>query len=293
MTDPEGTAGATGGRWTAGAVLAWAAADFRERGFDRPRLEAELLLAHVLRCPRLDLYTGHDRPLGAAELAAFREAVARRRGGEPAAYITGTRGFWSIDLAVGPDVLVPRPETELLVETFLARSTASRVLDLGCGSGCVGLALLHERAGLRVDAVDVSAAACAVARGNAERLGLLDRFTVLEGDLFAALGPEARYGAIVSNPPYVTDGEIGGLVPEVRREPRLALAGGADGLDVVRRILRAAPRWLEPGGLLLLELDPRQTGEVATELGPALFGSAGEILCDLAGFERVVVFRRG
>ncbi len=293
MTDPEGTAKADGGGWTAGKVLAWANRDFSTRGLDRPRLEAELLLAHALGCTRLDLYTGHDRPLHASDLAAFRDAVARRRGGEPVAYITGSRGFWSIELEVCPDVLVPRPETELLVETFLARSLAGRVLDLGCGSGCIGLALLHERPEVGVDAVDLSAAACVVARRNAERLGLADRFSVFEGDLFAPLGPGIRYGAIVSNPPYVMDGEIATLAPEVRREPRVALAGGADGLDVIRRILSGAPARLEPGGLLLLEMDPRQTREVARELGPALFGSAGEVLCDLAGLERIVVFRRG
>lgn len=292
MTEPGGTARTAGGRWTAGTVLAWAAADFREKGFDRPRLEAELLLAHALRCSRLELYTGHDRPLAAAELAAYREAISRRRAGEPSAYITGTKGFWSIDLAVGPDVLVPRPETELLVEAFLERSDAGRVLDLGCGSGCVGLALLNERTELTVDAVDLSAAACAVARHNAEALGLAARFEVFEGDLFAPLPAGTRYGAIVSNPPYVADGEIDGLEPEVRREPRLALAGGADGLGVIRRILGEAPRWLEPGGLLLIEMDPRQTREAAAELGPALFGAPGEILPDLAGLERAVAFRR-
>jgi len=280
-------------QWTAGTVLAWAATDFRERGFDRPRLEAELLLAHALRCSRLELYTGHDRPLIAAELAAFREAISRRRAGEPSAYITGTKGFWSIDLAVGPDVLVPRPETELLVEAFLERSDAERVLDLCCGSGCVGLALLRERPGMAVEAVDLSAAACAVARRNAEALGLAQRFSVFEGDLFAPLPAGTRYGAIVSNPPYVADGEIAGLPPEVRREPRLALAGGADGLDVIRRILGEAPRWLAPGGYLLIEMDPRQTREAAGTLGPSLFGAAGEILRDLAGLERGVVFERG
>jgi release factor glutamine methyltransferase len=286
------TARAANGRWTAGAVLGWATADFAGKGFDRPRLEAELLLAHALGCPRLDLYTGHDRPLDAAELARFREAVARRRGGEPSAYITGSKGFWSIDLEVGPAVLIPRPETELLVEALLARSEAGRVLDLCTGSGCVGLALLRERPALAVDAVDLSPAACAVAKRNAEALGLAARFTVFEGDLFAPLPPRT-YGAIVGNPPYVRDGELESLAPEVRREPRLALVGGADGLEVIRRILGGAAAWLEPGGLLLLEMDPRQTRAVAGELGPSLFGSPGEILRDLAGLERVVVFRRG
>jgi len=278
--------------WTAGKVLGWAAKDFRERGVPTPRLEAELLLAHVLGCRRLDLYTEHDRPLDTDELTAYREAIARRRRGEPAAYVTGAREFWSLELEIDEHVLVPRPETEILVQACLERLAGDAALDLGTGSGCVAVALASERDDLRVDAVDVSPAACEVARRNAERHGLADRITVLEGNLFDPVPDGSRYAAIVTNPPYVIGAEIDTLSAEVRREPRLALDGGADGLEVIRRILDRAPEFLEPGGWLLTELDPRQAATVARELGPAALGVEGEIIGDLTGRDRVVAFSK-
>lgn len=277
--------------WTAGLVLGWAASDFRERGVPTPRLEAEILLAHVLGCRRLDLYTDHDRPLDPGELTAYREAITRRRQGEPAAYVTGVKEFWSLELEVSRDVLVPRPETEILVQACLERVSIGPLLDLGTGSGCVALAIASERPELQVHAADISPRACALARRNAERLGLGQRIEVVEGDLYEAVPAGARYEAIVTNPPYVADGELADLAPEVRSEPRLALAGGTDGLDVIRRILRSAPDHLLPGGWLLTELDPRQAGSVARELGPHALGVEGEIVCDLAGRDRVAVFR--
>jgi len=277
--------------WTAGDVLAWAARDFESRGMESPRLEAEVLLAHALSCRRIDLYTGFDRPLEPEDLAGFRGAVARRRSGEPSSYITGTREFWSLEIAVDPRVLVPRPDTEALVAAALDRISDGPVLDLGTGSGCVAVAIAIERPGIRVDAVDVSEGACAVAAGNAARHGVGDRVAVLPGDLFDPLDPAARYEAIVSNPPYVADSEIEALSEEVRREPRVALAGGGDGLDAVRRIVGGAGGFLAPGGWLLLEVDPRRAHEVAAEICPRLAGAAGEVLRDLAGRDRVVVVR--
>lgn len=283
----------SGERWTVRRVLAWAAGDFRARGLGSPRLDAELLLSSALACTRLDLYTGMDRPLEAAELAAFRGAIERRRRREPVAHIVGEKEFWSLAFEVTPDVLVPRPDTEALVDAALRAGTGDRLLDLCTGSGCVAIAIARERPALSADAVELSPAAAAVARRNAARHGVGDRVAVLEGDLYAPLPAGARYSMIVSNPPYVPDGMIGGLAPEVRAEPRLALAGGEDGLDVVRRILSDATRFLLPGGAVLLEIDPGQAARVAGELGPAALGARGEVIRDLAGLDRVVAFRAG
>ena len=279
--------------WTAGKVLGWAATDFRERGVPTPRLEAEVLLAHVLGCRRLDLYTDYERPLDARELRQYREAIARRRRGEPAAYLIGVKEFWSLEIEVSEDVLVPRPESEILVEACLDRVSSGAVLDLGTGSGCLAVALAREGDGLSVHAVDVSPAACDVARRNVERHGLGERVTVFTGDLYDAIPAGERYEAIVTNPPYVIDEEIAILADEVRCEPRLALAGGADGLDVIRRIIQGAPQHLKPSGWLLTELDPRQAATVATDLGPTALGVAGEIIKDLSGRDRVVAFQLG
>lgn len=277
--------------WTAGKVLGWAATDFRERGVPKPRLEAEVLLAHVLGCRRLDLYTDHERPLDPRELEAYREAISRRRRGEPAAYLTGVKEFWSLTIEVSEDVLVPRPESEILVEACLDRVGGGTVLDLGTGSGCLAVALASEREEIEVHAVDLSPDACEVARRNVERHGLEERVGVFTGDLYDPLPEDRRYAAIVTNPPYVVDEEIETLSAEVRREPRLALAGGPDGLDVIRRILEGAPQHLQPGGWLLTELDPRQAATVARELGPTALGVDGEIIQDLSGRDRVVAFQ--
>jgi release factor glutamine methyltransferase len=277
--------------WTVRRVLAWAAADFADRHLATPRLDAELLLCKAIACSRLDLYVGMDRPLEGAELKAFREAIARRRRREPVAHIVGEKEFWSLAFEVTPDVLVPRPDTETLVDAALRLGPGDRLLDLCTGSGCVAISLAAERDGLRADAVELSPAAAAVARRNTARHGVADRVAVIEGDLFSPLQDGARYSMIVSNPPYVRDAEIEALEPEVRCEPRLALAGGDDGLDVIRRIIEGAPRFLTPGGALLLELDPRQAARVAAELGPAALGVVGDVIRDLAGLDRVVVFR--
>jgi release factor glutamine methyltransferase len=277
--------------WTVRRVLEWATADFRGRALDSPRLDAELLLTSALRCTRLDLYTGMDRPLEPDELAAYRAAIARRRKREPVAHIIGEKELWSLAFEVTPEVLVPRPDTETLVDAALRAGPGARLLDLCTGTGCVAIAIATERPDLAVDAVDVSPAAAAVARRNAARHGLGDRVIVHEGDLYAPLPGGARYSMITANPPYVPDAEIDALAAEVRCEPRLALAGGADGLDVVRRILEGAPRFLVPGGAVLLEIDPRQAAAVAEEMGPRSLAVRGEIARDLAGLERVVVFR--
>ena len=280
--------------WTVKKILDWAIGDFKGKGMDSPRLEAELLLAGVLHCDRISVYTGFDRPLEGGELQSFRGFVIRRRKGEPAAYILEHKEFWSLDLKISKEVLVPRPDTETLVQAALdlVGDSVCRVLDLGTGSGCVAIAMARERELLEIDAVAISAAACEIARQNVSKHGLDDRVRVFEGDLFTALTTGERYGMIVTNPPYVIDTEIDELEQEVRLEPRIALAGGEDGLDVVRRILDGASSYLLPAGWLLVEIDPRQAATVASDIGPATLGVEGRIVKDLAGRDRVVVFQR-
>ncbi|GAB4255404.1 MAG: peptide chain release factor N(5)-glutamine methyltransferase [Deferrisomatales bacterium] len=266
----------------------------RQKGVATPRLDAEVLLARVLGVPRIQLYVQFDKPLAAAEVAAYRDAIARRGRREPVAYITGVREFWSLDLAVDRRVLVPRPETEVLVQACLDRMGRNgRLADLGTGSGAVALALLSERPGWEGVGVDASAEALAVAAANAGRCGLADRLTLRCGDLLGPLAGE-RYDLIVSNPPYVPEGEIDSLEPEVSRyEPRSALAGGPDGLAVIRRIAAEAPGALADGGWVAVEFGAGQeqaVGAIFAETGR--YGSA-ETLADYAGRPRVLAARKG
>ncbi|BDG10102.1 peptide chain release factor N(5)-glutamine methyltransferase [Anaeromyxobacter paludicola] len=273
--------------WTPLKLLAWTQGFFARGGVDAPRLTAEVLLAHALGCDRVRLYLDFDKPLGEPELAAFRALVKRRAAGEPTAYLVGRREFYGRPFAVDRRVLVPRPETELLVEAALAAlPEGGAALDLCTGTGCVGITLALERPGARVTAVDLSPDALAVARANAAALGA--SVELLEGDLFAPVPPERRFDVIASNPPYVPTGELAGLSREVRQEPALALDGGADGLAVARRIVAEAPRRLAPGGTLLVELH-----ESHAESLPALCRAAGfaevELRKDLAGLPRLAV----
>jgi release factor glutamine methyltransferase len=246
--------------WTVRRVLGWTTQHFEKLGLDSPRLTAELLLAHVLHVSRIRLYTDLDRPLEAAELGAVRSLIVRRASGEPTSYLTGTREFYGRTFAVDPRVLVPRPETELWWSGAQAvpRDADVRVLDLCTGSGCVGITVALERPRARVLATDTSPGAVEVARANAGALGAAERFEARLGDLLAPVEGEAPFDVVVANPPYVPRGEIPTLPPEVRREPQLALDGGPDGLDVVRRIATAAPGRLVPGGLLALEIGDGQ-----------------------------------
>lgn len=280
---------------TALAYLELAAKFFAGRDIASARLDAELLLAEVLATDRVGVYLRFDRPLGRAEVDAYRALVKRRSEGEPVAHLLGRREFWSRNFVVTPDVLVPRPETELLVERALAvvdaeggRDRALRVLDLGTGSGALAVTLANELPQADVTAVDVSLAALAVARRNADALGVAPRVRFVESDWTAALAADERFDLVVSNPPYVPSGELPTLSAEVRRDPALALDGGVDGLVAYRRIAADAARLLAPGGTLLCEVGAGQAAEVA-----ALFAAAGlaAIACfaDLAGIERVVV----
>jgi release factor glutamine methyltransferase len=277
--------------WTVRRVLGWTTQHFEKLGLDSPRLTAELLLAHVLRTSRVRLYTDLDRPLEAAELAAYRGLIGRRAAGEPTSYLTGTREFYGRTFAVDPRVLVPRPETELLVEAVLQavpRDAEVRILDVCTGSGCVGITLALERPRARLLATDTSPGAVEVARANAAALGAADRFEARLGDLFAPVAGESPFDVVVANPPYVPAAELPTLSPEVRREPSLALDGGPDGLDVVRRIAAEAPRRLVPGGLLALEIGDRQGPAVHSLLETAGYGSV-RIERDLARHDRLAL----
>jgi release factor glutamine methyltransferase len=232
-------------------------ADVRESVADAARklgdrLEAELLLVHVLDKPRSWLIAHADDALDEAQTNAFEALVQRRHNGEPVAYITGHRGFWSLELEVTPATLIPRPETELLVELALERlPPAGRVVDLGTGSGAIALAIAHERPQARVMATDASLDALAVAQRNAVRLGLA-RVSFMHGDWFGPLSGE-RFDMVVSNPPYIEADDPHLAQGDLRFEPASALASGSDGLDDIRRIVEGARAHLEPGGWLMME----------------------------------------
>jgi release factor glutamine methyltransferase len=279
--------------WTIKRVLDWTTEDFRNRQIPSARLEAELLLCHMLGVERMYLYTHFDRPLHGGELSQFRALVARRRGGECNAHITGQKEFWSLEFEVNRDVLVPRPDTETLVQAAVeACNGEMRVLDLCTGSACVAVALASECPHVSVHATDLSPAALAVARRNVARHHLDERVTLFEGDLFDALPPGSKYDIIVSNPPYVRAADLPTLSAEVRNEPEMALVGGGDdGLDIARRLLGHVSAYANPDAVVFLELDDGQTVHVADVLGPAMLGRKGSVVQDLAGRNRVVSFR--
>ena len=280
--------------WTIGRLLQWSERFFREKGIETPRLDAEVLLAHVLEKPRIYLYVHYDQPLDPDELAAYRGFVRRRGAREPVAYLVGEREFMGLTFAVSPAVLVPQPDTEALVSEARKRlqgKSGVRIADVGTGSGAIALSLLHALPDLTAAAVDVSAAALKVARENADRFGLTDRVMFYEGDLLAPLLGQT-FDAVLSNPPYIPRGDIAALPPEVQAEPRLALDGGADGLDFYRRLVREAAAFLRPDGFLAVEAG-RGEAVVISELARTNGWLEVEITKDLAGIDRVVTMRRG
>jgi release factor glutamine methyltransferase len=278
--------------WTLRRIVRWITDDLSARGIASPRLDAELIVAHALGVDRVKIYLDLERPLTPPELAAIRGLVARRRKREPMAYLRGRREFYGRDMIVSPDVLVPRPETETLVERALewfAKDSTGRVLDLCTGSGCIVATLLAERPTWTGVGTDLSAAALAIARQNLERHGVSERAALHEGDLFAALPADtASFDLLVSNPPYLADAERAGLEPDVRDyEPAMALFAPEEGLAFVRRIAEGAARVLVPGGRLLVEIGAGQGSAAAS-----LFSRAGleevVVRSDLGGRDRVV-----
>jgi release factor glutamine methyltransferase len=274
-------------------------------GIETARLDAECLLAHVLTCPRWLVTLEPRRRLTPQEFGRYLDLLQRREQREPLAYLLGTREFWSLTLTVSPGVLIPRPETETLVEAALGafrelatphRGTAAPIIvDLCTGSGAIAIALARELPDARLFATDISRRALRIARANAEAHGIADRMTFLRGDLWRAFtgqAPSDPADMVVGNPPYIPSGLIPTLMPEVQWEPRRALDGGPDGLRVVREIIATTPPRLRAGGFLLLEIGADQAAAVTRLLEVAGHFEACRVLPDLAGRDRVVVARR-
>lgn len=266
------------------------------RGVEDARLDAERLAAHVLGVDRLRLYLDFERPLSEVELDALRKRVVRRGLREPLQQILGCQPFREITLRVTPDTLVPRPETEEVVDVALSELDrlslpVPRVLDLGTGTGCIAISVAVERPEARVTAVECSAPALAVARENAVSCGVAERLRLLSGDLFSPLAEGERFDLIVSNPPYLTPDEWRQAPPEVRdHEPKAALVGGDDGLACYRRMFGEAPQCLSPSGTVVVEIGATQGEAVAAIAREAGFRSV-RVQQDLAGRDRVVVAR--
>jgi len=253
-------------------VITKSAEFLAKRGVDSPRLQTELLLAHVLQLPRMKLYLNFERKLTEPELDSLRKLVQRRGQREPLQHLVGSASFCGLDMAVNRHVLIPRPETELLAEAgwqFLSTlsSQPSTALDFGTGSGCIAIALAAKCPTSRVVALDVSTEALAIAEQNAAKNGLTGRIEFRHGDGFAALQPSERFDLIVSNPPYIASAEIETLQPEVRdHDPRGALDGGTDGLDFYRRLAAEARSFLKPHGKLMLEFGEGQADAISAIL---------------------------
>jgi release factor glutamine methyltransferase len=283
---------------TARGLLSEGADSLARTGVENPRLDAELILCAAANCDRPALIAG-TASIDDAVARRFAAMIGRRAAREPLAYIVGRREFYSIEFELSPAVLIPRPETEALVAAaldFLATRPDPSVLDIGAGSGAIALAIARNARDARVTAVDISADALAIARRNADRLGLRDRVELRRADCFDPLDggePLGRFDLIVSNPPYIRDGDIDLLGPEISRyEPRLALDGGADGLDFYRRIAGEAPVHLAADAALMVEVGDGQSKAVMELLGGGGFASTRAIP-DLAGIPRVIVARLG
>jgi release factor glutamine methyltransferase len=278
-------------RWTVLELLRWTTDYFTRHGIESARLDAEVLLAHALESERLRLYLDYEKPVLQAERDRFRALVQRRaRDRVPVSLLLGEREFWSLPFRVTSDVLTPRPETETLVEWALSKLSnperAVRVLDVGTGSGAIALAIASERPHAEVVGSDLSQAALQIAAENADHLQLRERVRWLEGDLFGPVDSE-RFDLIVSNPPYVARADAATLPPELAHEPDLALFGGTDGLEVIRRLVSDAGAHLSEGGWLGIELSPEQVERAERLLAQAGFVDV-ERRFDLAKRPRVV-----
>lgn len=279
--------------WTIGALLQWTQQYFAGKGIDSPRLDAEILLAHVLHKERIYLYAHYDEPMNGEELAAYRAMVKQRADRLSVAHILGTKAFMGLDFKVSEDVLIPRPETEMLVETVVAAAegTAPAIIDIGTGSGAIILSLLHYLPQATGKGVDISPKALAIAAENGRTLGLDGRVTWIESDLFTKV-LQGACDWLVSNPPYLTKGDMEHLQPEVRHDPALALYGGDDGLEFYRRIAAESPAYVKAGGHCAVEIGAGQADAVT-----AVFCRHGaydheQTVKDYGGIDRVLVFSR-
>jgi release factor glutamine methyltransferase len=282
--------------WTVGGLLRWTAGFLAGKGMESPRLDAEVLLGHVLGCQRIDLYgLRHGEPASEEVRQRYRELIRRRVEGCPVAYLVGYKEFFSLRLEVGPDVLIPRPDSELAVTECLrlAKGLAEpRVLDIGTGSGNLAVAVAKNHKGARVTAVDLSPEALAVAQRNAARHGVADRVRFLSGDLFAPVPTGERFDFILSNPPYIPRDEIPKLAPGVRDyEPHLALDGGTSGYEVLERLAAGAREHLQPGGYLIVEIGAPQEGAARERLKAHAGYELAPTVHDYSGHPRVLVAR--
>lgn len=288
---------ATESTWTVGGLLNWTAKYLAQKGSEFPRLDAEVLLAHALDCKRIDLYgLRFAEPASEEARQRYRDLVRRRVEGCPVAYLVGRKEFFSLEFEVSPAVLIPRPDTELVVTTCLdfARGMPEPwVLDLGTGSGCLAVTVAKQHPRAKVTAVDVDAAALAVARRNAERHGVAQRINFYQGDLFAPFAAGEQFDLILSNPPYIPQDDIPKLAPGVRDyEPHVALNGGPDGYAVLERIAAQAKDFLAPGGHLIVEIGSPQEGPARARLSGHAEYELADTLFDSSGHARVLRARR-
>jgi release factor glutamine methyltransferase len=282
--------------WSIRALMDWTEKHFQQKGLETPRLEAQLLLAHALNCKRVELYTRWDEIVADDGRTRFRDLVKRRSEGCPSMYLIGRREFYALEFEVTPAVLIPRPETELLVAETVKRIKelpSPHVLDIGTGSGCIAVAIAFRVRSAQVTAIDISPDALTVAQRNAKKHGVADRITFLQGDLFAPLAPDAVFDAIVSNPPYVSQSEWAMLPPHIRdQEPRLALDGGPDGFAIYDRLIPASAPHLKPGGHLLLEIGATQDPGIRTRIETVPDLEFGATIPDDGKLPRMVTARR-
>ncbi|MCS7022518.1 MAG: peptide chain release factor N(5)-glutamine methyltransferase [Gemmataceae bacterium] len=284
--------------WTIQALLNWTSDYLARKGIESPRTEAQLLLAHVLGCKRVDLLVRYDEVPDESQRSRYRELIQRRVAGWPTAYLIGSRDFYLLTFEVNPAVLIPRPDTETLVLealNWLKPMTNPRIWDVGTGSGCIAISIAHQKKDAQVTASDISPDALAVAQRNAQRHGVAPRMRFLCGDLTQPLPAGETFDLIVSNPPYVAEAEFAQLAPEVRdHEPRIALDGGPDGLLFYRRLAQEVTPFLRPGGRLLLEIGAGQEQAVRRIFSDHPDWQLGPTFKDMAGRPRVVtVLRQG
>jgi release factor glutamine methyltransferase len=283
-------------QWTIGRLLAWTTDYLKRQGAESPRLDAEILLAAVRNCQRIQLYTSFDEPADEATRERFRELVRRRAEGTPVAYLVGHKEFYSLSFRVTPDVLIPRPETELLVVRLLDLAKQRgpdgqriSIADVGTGSGIIAVTIARSLPEARITAIDLSPAALAIARENAASHGVAERIEWFESDLFAAVPADRQFDFVASNPPYVSSAEFAKLPATVKNfEPRQALEAGPQGTEVIDRLIPAAAERLNPGGWLLMEISPMIEPAVRELLSREQSLEPAATLKDLAGLPRVV-----
>ena len=277
-------------------MLEWTTGRFQRAGLEPARLEAQVLLAHALSCDRVSLYTQYDKPLKPEELARYRSMIQRRLAGEPVAYLVGEQEFWSLPFHVDPAVLIPRRDTETLIEVVLdacsERNAELSIVDIATGSGAIAITLARELSQATVVATDVSKAALALCERNAERHQVRARVEARWGDIWAPFDQDERFDVVVANPPYIPSADIEALAPEVRCEPRLALDGGEDGLVLLRRVVAGARDYIRPGGLLAVEHGFDQAEHVARLIAATEAFDPPTLRHDLGGNPRITWARR-